>query len=165
MEDGRQVLAAAAREARRHAHAPYSGFAVGAALRAADGRIFRGANMENAAYPEGICAETAALATMLQGGQKRLLALALYAEVPARVAPGGVEPGGLVPGGASLVAPCGGCRQRLAEFAGPDALVHLCGPGTAGTAGTAARPAILASITLGELLPLAFGPAQLGRGG
>jgi cytidine deaminase len=104
MED----LLEAARAARAHAYAPYSGFAVGAALRAADGRIFAAANVENAAYPLGTCAEAGALALMIAGGARRAReALVL---------------------GDGFCPPCGGCRQRLLEFMDPDAAIHVCSP-------------------------------------
>ena len=126
MSDADALLAAAA-VVRENAHAPYSRFKVGAALRADDGRVYAGANVENASYPEGICAETAAIAAMVAGGGKRIAEFALVTEGPAPASP------------------CGGCRQRLAEFAGAATPVHL-----ATTAG------VRHSTTLGELLPLAF---------
>ena len=121
-------LIAAARAARAHAYAPYSGFAVGAALRGADGRIFSGANVENAAYPQSQCAEASAIGQMITAGESAIAAL-------------------VVIGGNHPCPPCGGCRQRLAEFAGPETPIHLCAPD-----GT-----LLQSVTLGALLPLAFG--------
>lgn len=89
-------LVAAALEARKNAYAPYSGFAVGAALLSTDGRIFLGCNLENAAYPAGICAERAALAAAVCAGARRFTAIAVAAETPP--------------------APCGICRQTLSEF-------------------------------------------------
>lgn len=124
----------AAREARRNAHAPYSGFKVGAAVRGASGRIFAGANVENASYPEGNCAETSAIAAMVAAGDRRIAEMVVVAA------------------GERLCTPCGGCRQRIAEFGGPELLIHLCGP-----------DGLRRTVTLGELLPLAFdldcGPA------
>lgn len=122
----------AARAARRHAYAPYSGYAVGAALRTASGRIFSGCNVENAAYPVGLCAEAGAIAAMIAAGEREISAIAIVAD-----------------GGAS-VTPCGACRQRLREFGRPDLLVH---------AGDSER--ILARYTLDALLPHAFGPDNL----
>ena len=127
LSDTTEALLRAAASVRLNAHAPYSRFKVGAALSADDGRVYVGANVENASYPEGLCAEAAAIAAMVAGGGKRIAALALVTE------------------GADPAPPCGGCRQRIAEFAGPATPIHL-----ATTAG--ARR----SVTLGELLPLAF---------
>jgi cytidine deaminase len=127
MSDIIEALLRAAASVRLNAHAPYSRFKVGAALRADDGRVYVGANVENASYPEGLCAEAAAIAAMVAGGGKRIAALALVTE------------------GAAPAPPCGGCRQRIAEFADPATPIQL-----ATTAG--ARR----SLTLGELLPLAF---------
>jgi cytidine deaminase len=122
----------AARAAMARSHAPYSRFPVGAALRTADGRVFSGCNIENASYPEGWCAETTALAHYVMGGGGRITEIAVVAEKAARVTP------------------CGGCRQRLAEFAGPETKLHLCdGEG------------IVETTTLGALLPLGFGAGVL----
>src|SRR5690606_8927444 len=98
----------AATAAMAKAHAPYSRFPVGAALRTEDGRIFTGANIEVASYPEGWCAETTALSHWVMGGGGRISEILVVAERMARVTP------------------CGGCRQRLAEFAGPETKLHLC---------------------------------------
>ncbi len=116
-----------ARAARDNAHAPYSGFRVGACLRSADGRLFAGCNVENAAYPEGQCAETSALGAMVSAGAREIAEVLVLAE------------------GERLCTPCGGCRQRLAEFADAGTPVHA-----AGTEG------VRRSFTLGELLPEAF---------
>lgn len=124
-------LLEAARAAMRHAHAPYSRFAVGAALRSGSGRVFAGANVENAAYPEGNCAETSAIAAMVAAGERNIVEALVTAESPV------------------LCSPCGGCRQRLAEFAGADLPVHLCGP-----------EGLRRTVTLGELLPLSFSLAR-----
>lgn len=123
-----EELLAAAAAARRHAHAPYSRFAVGAALRAESGRVFSGANVECASFPEGWCAETSALAAMVAAGERRLSEVLVLAEAEAPVTP------------------CGGCRQRLAEFGTAETLVVSAGP-----QGERAR------WRLGELLPAAFG--------
>ena len=117
----------AARAAMANAHAPYSKFPVGAALRSASGVIYVGCNVENASYPEGWCAETSAIAAMVAAGEAAVAEIA----VVARQMP--------------LITPCGGCRQRLAEFAGPDARIHLCD-----------ASGIIETVTLGELLPRAF---------
>lgn len=131
MSDPNELIDAAAR-VRGNAYAPYSRFKVGAAIRAGDGRIYCGANVENAAYPCGLCAEAAALAAMVAGGATRILEIAIIAE------------------GEAPVPPCGACRQRLAEFAAAEAVVHL-----ATLAGTRQ------SLRLGDLLPLAFASVHL----
>ena len=125
-------LFAAARAAREHAYAPYSGFAVGAAVRGASGRIYAGSNVEYAAFPVGTCAEAGAVSAMIAAGETRLVEALVVANAP------------------DLVTPCGACRQRLREFAGDDVVVHA-----AGASG------ILASFTLGALLPQSFGPHHL----
>jgi homotetrameric cytidine deaminase len=126
-------LLALARGAAAHAYAPYSNFPVGAAVRTTDGRRYAGANVENAAYPQGQCAEASALGAMVAGGGGQL------AEVVV-VAPS-----------AELCPPCGGCRQRLREFAGPDTPIHL-----------ADLARVRHSTTMAALLPLSFGPESLG---
>ncbi|MEO5733417.1 MAG: cytidine deaminase [Rubrivivax sp.] len=126
------ALFAAARAVREHAHAPYSKFAVGAAVQDEHGRIHAGCNVENAAYPQGWCAETSALAAMVAAGGTRVTAVLVM----------GISD--------HPVTPCGGCRQRLREFAADDCPVWV-----AGAAG------IIASFTLGELLPDSFGPHHL----
>ncbi len=103
-------LVRAARAARERAYVPYSRFPVGAALRSADGRLFAGCNVENAAYPQGQCAEATAIGVMISAGATRIAEAAV------------------VGGGEGLCSPCGGCRQRLAEFAATDVPVHLAGP-------------------------------------
>lgn len=118
--------------ARGNAHAPYSGFKVGAALRGDSGRLFAGCNVENAAYPQGQCAEASAIGALVTGGDRRVLACVVVADGP------------------GLVTPCGGCRQRLREFARDDMPVHLCDLG-----------GVKRVVTLGELLPLSFGPDHL----
>ena len=123
----------AARRALANAHAPYSRFRVGACLRAASGRLHAGCNVENAAYPVGQCAEATAIGAMIAAGDREIAEIVVATE------------------GAELCPPCGRCRQQLAEFAGPDTPVHLCGP-----------EGVRLSTTLGELLPLAFGREALG---
>ena len=125
-------LIAAAAAARANAYAPYSGFAVGAAIRDAGGALHAGANVENAAYPQGQCAEASAIGAMIAAGGKRIAEMAVLAD------------------GAALCTPCGGCRQRIREFADADTRIHLCGP-----------EGLRRTVTLGELLPLAFGPDNL----
>ena len=122
----------AARAVRDNAYAPYSNFKVGAALRTADGVVYTGCNVENAAYPEGTCAEAGAIAAMCAAGERTIAEVAVIADCP-------------VP-----VPPCGGCRQKIAEFAAPDVVVTL---GT--TDGATLR------MTVAELLPGAFTPAHM----
>ena len=126
-------LLALAREAAGRAYAPYSSFPVGAAVRTADGRRYAGANVENAAYPQGQCAEASALGAMVAGGGQRVVEVVVAA--PSR----------------ELCAPCGGCRQRLREFADQDAPIHL-----------ANLERVRRTTSLAELLPLSFGPESLG---
>jgi homotetrameric cytidine deaminase len=121
------ALLAAARAVMRHAHVPYSHFLFGAALRGAGGGIHAGANVENAAYPQGQCAEASAIGAMIAAGETRITAIAVVAQ------------------NLDVCPPCGGCRQRLSEFAAADTPVYI------GSATT----------TLGELLPLSFGEAEL----
>jgi homotetrameric cytidine deaminase len=129
-----EVLFEAARAARARAYAPYSGFAVGAALRGAGGGVHVGCNVENAAYPQGQCAEATAIGAMIAAGERRIVEVAV------------------VGGGVGLCSPCGGCRQRLAEFAAGDVRVYLGGP-----------EGVRLTVTMGELLPHGFGPGNLGR--
>lgn len=136
MSDGYEALFAAATDVRKHAYAPYSRFHVGAAIRAEDGRIFAGCNVENAAYPEGQCAEACAIGSMVANGARRIAEIVVI---------GGEDGDGL------LCSPCGGCRQRLREFAGADTPVHICGP-----------EGLRRTVTLEDLLPLSFGPDNLG---
>ena len=126
------MLVAAAVAVARNAYAPYSGFHVGAAILDGEGCVHAGANVENAAYPEGVCAEAAAIAAMVAAGGRRIEAIAVA----------GPGPG--------LCTPCGGCRQKIREFAAPETPVLVCGPD-----GVARR------FTLGELLPASFGPEHL----
>lgn len=127
-------LFAAAEAVRQRAHAPYSNFQVGAAILADDGNIYAGCNVENAAYPLGNCAETSAIAAMLAGGGRRIMKICTTGP------------------GRKPVTPCGGCRQRIREFASLDTPVISRGA----DGGTPLRS------TLGELLPHSFGPEFLG---
>jgi deoxyribose-phosphate aldolase len=130
-----QALLAAARAARGRAYAPYSRFAVGAAVLDEQGRVHAGCNVENAAYPQGWCAETSALAAMVGAGGRAACAVVVVGEAD--------EP----------VTPCGGCRQRLREFARDDCPVVV-----------ADGARVRARFTLGGLLPASFGPSHLGVG-
>jgi len=136
MSAGYEALFAAATAVRRHAYAPYSKFRVGAAIRADDGRIFAGCNVENAAYPQGQCAEACAIGGMVANGAGRIAEVLVI---------GGEDGDGL------LCSPCGGCRQRLREFAAADTPVHICGP-----------EGLRRTVSLEDLLPVSFGPDNLG---
>ena len=116
------------------AHAPYSKFHVGAAVRDEEGGIHGGCNVENAAYPQGICAEGAAIAALVSAGRRRVLECLVIGPGP------------------ELITPCGGCRQKLREFAADDLKIHLCGP-----------DGLHRTVTLGQLLPLSFGPHHIGK--
>ena len=125
-------LVAAAISAMSHAYAPYSSFYVGAAIRDENGQIHSGANVENAAYPQGACAEVGAISAMIMAGGRKIDAIAVAGK------------------GNVLCTPCGGCRQRIREFA------------------EAATPIIIADetgerarFTLAEILPHSFGPDNL----
>ena len=120
------------RDAIKNAYAPYSQFAVSAVARGESGRLYVGVNVENAAYPQGWCAEASALAAMVMAGETRLNEIAVMAS------------------GEAICTPCGGCRQKIREFADPDARVLCYGP-----------EGLRATYTLGELLPHAFGPDHL----
>ena len=124
-------LAAAALAARVRAYVPYSHFAVGAAVRTPDGGIHAGCNVENAAYPEGACAEAGAIAAMVLAGGRQVAELVVV--------------------GAGLCTPCGGCRQKLREFGGTDLAIRILDP----------SGAVLLRTTLADLLPHSFGPETL----
>jgi cytidine deaminase len=130
-----QRLVAAARAVRERAYAPYSRFLVGAAVLDEQGRVFAGCNVENAAYPQGWCAETSALAQMVGAGGRQVQALVVVAQAGMADEP---------------VTPCGGCRQKLREFAAAD-----CPVWAADLHGLRAR------FTLSQLLPASFGPGHL----
>ncbi|UWQ03823.1 cytidine deaminase [Aliiroseovarius crassostreae] len=100
-------LLKAATEVRENAHAPYSNFKVGAALRTTSGSIFTGCNVENVAYPEGTCAEAGAIAAMCAAGEREIAEVLVIADAPLPVTP------------------CGGCRQKLAEFARGDVQITM----------------------------------------
>ncbi len=127
-----QELFDAALAVQANAHAPYSGFRVGAAVRGASGQIFTGCNVENAAYPQGSCAEAGAISAMVAAGERRITAVLTVCD------------------GTSMSTCCGGCRQRLREFAAGDTPVHAAGV-----------DGLWASFTLDELLPASFGPENL----
>lgn len=133
MSETLQRMIEQAARVRERAHAPYSGYKVGAVVRDETGALHAGANVENAAYPEGWCAEASAIAAMVAAGARRIVEVVVMG------------------GGERLCTPCGGCRQKLAEFAGPQTQVHVCGP-----------EGLRRSFTLGELMPHGFGPENLG---
>jgi cytidine deaminase len=124
----------AARAAQAKAYAPYSQFNVGAALRTPSGAIFSGCNVENAAYPQGACAETGAISAMALAGERRIAEILVIGD------------------GESLCTPCGGCRQRIREFAAPETPIHIAGP-----------DGLRITLSLAELLPYSFGPENLQR--
>ena len=123
----KDALFEAAREARRRAHAPYSRFAVGAAIRGASGAIYAGCNVENASFPEGWCAETSAIAAMVLAGERVIAEICVVAD------------------STTPVTPCGGCRQRLAEFGTPRTQIHA-----------ADCHGVQRTFMLAEILPASF---------
>lgn len=129
-----QALLQAARQAQRQAYAPYSNYPVGAAVLDEQGRIHAGCNVENAAYPEGLCAEAAALSAMVLAGGRQARAVLVVGSG----------------GDGSWITPCGGCRQKLREFGAPDLLVL-----------SANEMALGPRHTLAQLLPESFGPGHI----
>ena len=127
-----QRLFAAASSAMERAYAPYSKFQVGAAILAGNGQIYSGCNVENAAYPNGSCAETGAIAAMVRDGVQQIREVVVIGR------------------GDLLCTPCGGCRQRIREFAAPEIKIHVCGP-----------EGLRRTFTREELLPASFGPENL----
>jgi len=122
----------AAMTVRENAYAPYSNFQVGAAIRTTSGNIYTGCNVENVAYPEGTCAEAGAIAAMIAAGETEIKEILVVA------------------GGASKVSPCGGCRQKISEFAKGDTPVYM-----ADLAGD------IEEVTIGGLLPAGFDKSYL----
>ena len=116
----------------KNAYAPYSKFPVAAVIKGASGAIYSGVNVENAAYPQGWCAEASAIAAMVSSGETEIYELAVMAESD------------------EICTPCGGCRQKIREFAGEDLKIFCFGP-----------DGLKATYTLGELLPYSFGPEHL----
>ena len=121
-----------ARDAMSRAYAPYSKFQVGAVMLGAGGGFYAGCNVENAAYPQGCCAEASAISAMIMAGETRIAEVAVIGP------------------GEGLVTPCGGCRQRIREFADDSTPIHILG-----------KEGLRKTLTLGELLPLSFGPENL----
>ncbi len=128
-------LRKAATEVRENAYVPYSGFKVGAAIKGASGAVYVGCNVENAAYPEGTCAEAGAIAAMVAGGETEIAKVLVIADSPLPVSP------------------CGGCRQKLAEFSAPDTPVTL-----------ATTDGKTEETTVATLLPGAFSDAYMEQG-
>ena len=128
------ALVQAATAIRARAYAPYSKYLVGAAIRADDGSVHTGCNVENAAFPQGVCAEAGAISAMVAAGRTRI----------AEVVVSGPGP--------MACTPCGGCRQKLREFAGPTVVVTMVDP----------DGVLTISRTMLELLPDSFGPDHLG---
>ena len=125
-------LFAAASAAMERAYAPYSKFQVGAAILAGNGQIYSGCNVENAAYPVGTCAEAGAISAMVRDGVQQIREIVVIGR------------------GDLMCTPCGGCRQRIREFAAPDTKIHVCGP-----------EGLRRTFTCDELLPASFGPETL----
>jgi len=128
----KEEMLALAKQARAHAHAPYSNYRVGAVLRGASGKLYLGCNVENAAYPESQCAEASAIGALVVAGEKQISEVLVLGT------------------GTELVTPCGGCRQRLSEFASAGTPVHLC-----------SEDGKMKTVTMADLLPLAFGESHL----
>ena len=122
----------AAKKVREQAHVPYSNFKVGAAFLTEDNKIITGCNVENAAYPQSQCAEATAIGNMISNGNKKILEVVVIGS------------------GELLCSPCGGCRQRLREFATLDTKIHMCN-----------ENGHMKTSTLEELLPDSFGPENL----
>jgi cytidine deaminase len=129
--DVRELFDAAV-AAQANAHAPYSKYRVGAAVRTAAGTVYAGCNVENAAYPQGWCAEASAIAAMVTAGERDIVAVVTVCD------------------GDLIGTCCGGCRQKLREFASLDTPIYASGP-----------EGVRARFTLGELLPHSFGPENL----
>lgn len=114
------------------AYVPYSAFKVGAVIETENGKIYSGCNVENAAYPEGTCAEAGAIAAMILDGEHKIDNIYVMGN------------------GDQLVTPCGGCRQKIREFSTSETQIHICGP-----------EGVRKSLTMEELLPFSFGPENL----
>lgn len=129
------VLFEAARDAMSRCYAPYSKFPVGAAILAVDGKVYKGANIENLAFPQGWCAECTAIGAMVMGGAKKIVEIGVVAEKLA------------------YCSPCGGCRQKIAEFADRDTLIHLYD-----------NAGVVKTVSMSELLPFSFETDTIDRG-
>lgn len=127
-----QTLFELAQEAMAKAYVPYSQFAVGAAILTQTGKVYSGCNVENAAYPEGTCAEAGAIAAMVRDGETQIQDIYVIGN------------------GEGLVTPCGGCRQKIREFSSAQTVIHVCG-----------AEGVRQSFAMNELLPSSFGPENL----
>ena len=121
-----------AKDAMNKAYVPYSHFSVGASILTVTGKLYSGCNVENAAYPEGTCAEAGAIAAMVREGDTQIQDIYVMGK------------------GDLLVTPCGGCRQKIREFATEQTRIHICSPDN-----------VLKTLTMDELLPFSFGPENL----
>lgn len=131
-EHDKQMTVTAAITIMESAYAPYSQFQVGAAILDEQGNLHHGVNVENAAYPNGSCAETGAIAAMIAAGGSQIDCIAIAGR------------------GEHLCTPCGACRQRIREFASPQMVISICD-----------ETGIRAEFSLDELLPYSFGPDHL----
>ena len=127
-----QKLFEEAKKVREKSYAPYSKFKVGAAFLTEDNSIVVGCNVENAAYPQSQCAEASAIGNLISQGYKNIVEIVVIGS------------------GNKLCSPCGGCRQRLREFAALDTKIHMCN-----------EKGHMKTSTLEELLPDSFGPENL----
>jgi cytidine deaminase len=132
MTPAQRELFDAAVAAQAKSYSPYSKFKVGAAIRTAGGTIYAGCNIENAAYPQGTCAEASAIAMMVSSGEREIAELLTVCD------------------GDLLGTCCGGCRQKIREFAAVTVPIYACGP-----------EGLRRTFTLDELLPCSFGPEHL----
>ena len=123
---------ALANKAMSKAYVPYSEFKVGAVIETLNGKVYSGCNVENAAYPEGTCAEAGAISAMVLDGEQKIDNIYVLGN------------------GEQLVTPCGGCRQKIREFSTPDTQIHMCG-----------REGVRKTLSMEELLPCSCGPENL----
>ena len=132
MDDTTRALFDAALRVQEHAHAPYSNYHVGCSVLTSSGQIYVGANIENAAYPQGLCAEATALAVMASHGERQAQVVLTVCDSE------------------GLATSCGGCRQKIREFATSETIIHAC-----------SRNGLWATYTMDGLLPDSFGPEHL----
>ena len=132
MDDTTRALFDAALGVQEHAHAPYSNYHVGCSVLTSSGQIYVGANIENAAYPQGLCAEATALAVMASHGERQAQVVLTVCDSE------------------GLATSCGGCRQKIREFATSETIIHAC-----------SRNGLWATYTMDGLLPDSFGPEHL----
>ena len=127
MSDLIQKMHQLALDVRKNSHSPYSGFKVGVCLLSKEGHFYAGCNMENAAYPDGLCAESCALGALVSAGDKEITDVLVVADSKA------------------LCAPCGGCRKKLSELSTSNTKIHLCD-----------LKGLRKTLTMQELLPFSF---------